>query len=106
MTNMVPQIQVPIYSTLAHDQDMAELIEMFVAEVPDKLTRLDALLQAEDWNELKRLSHQLKGSAGGYGFGVVTAGAQKLEATLQNGDEVEVIFARAQELMSLLAAIR
>ncbi len=103
---MVPQTIVPIYSTLAHDHDMAELIEMFVAEVPEKLTRLEALLQAEDWNELKRLSHQLKGSAGGYGFGVVTAGAQKLEATLQNSDDVEIIGARVLELMSLLAAIR
>lgn len=96
----------PIYSTLADDPEMAELVEMFVDEAPEKLERLETLLAAEDWDELKRLAHQLKGAAGGYGFAVVTDCAQRLESTLQKQDDVEVIQLRAQELISLLAAIR
>lgn len=97
---------VPIYSTLADDPEMAELVEMFVDEVPEKLERLETLLSAEDWDELKRLAHQLKGAAGGYGFAVVTDCAQRLESSLQKPGDVEAIQLRAQDLMSLLAAIR
>jgi|SRR4051812_2071887 HPt (histidine-containing phosphotransfer) domain-containing protein len=74
-----PESAGPIYSALAIDPDMAELVALFVAELP---SRVDAIRQAatpNDWNEVRLLAHQLKGAGGSYGFPQITAAAAELE---------------------------
>lgn len=58
----------PIYSTLANDPDLGELVEMFVDEMPGRIEKIIDLLNNSQWEELRRAAHQLKGAAGSYGF--------------------------------------
>jgi CHASE3 domain sensor protein/CheY-like chemotaxis protein len=53
-----------LVSELADDEDMLELIEMFVGDFPDRIAELERAIDERDIAELARLAHQLKGSAG------------------------------------------
>jgi HPt (histidine-containing phosphotransfer) domain-containing protein len=64
-----PTPHTPLRSSLAGDPDMAELVDMFLEELPQRLTVLTTAVDAGDIETLRRLAHQLKGAAGGYGFG-------------------------------------
>lgn len=71
-----------VYSTLARDEDLAELVEMFVDELPDRLETLKSQFENSQWDELRRTAHQLKGAAGSYGFDQVTPLAARLERSV------------------------
>ena len=75
-----------IYSSLATDEDLAEIVEMFVDEMPGRVDTLRRQYDQSDWEELRRTSHQLKGSAGSYGFGQITPAAAQLETALRDGE--------------------
>lgn len=67
------------YSALSNDADLAELIELFVQELPERLANLERCLDQGNWPELARFSHQLKGAGGSYGFPQLTPVAAQLE---------------------------
>lgn len=93
----------PILSTFADDPDMRELVEMFVAEVPDKINAFEAHASTRNWPKLKQLSHQLKGSAGGYGFEAITPLAQRLEMAVNPVQpDVQEVDACIQQLVEVL----
>jgi HPt (histidine-containing phosphotransfer) domain-containing protein len=73
----------PIVSQLAHDADMAELIEMYIAEMPARAEKLGACISARDWKALTTIAHQLRGSAGGHGFPTLGACAGALEDAMR-----------------------
>ncbi|MEM7227484.1 MAG: Hpt domain-containing protein [Planctomycetota bacterium] len=75
-----------LISEFASDPDMMELVNYFLDELPDRVQRLQNAYEASDVTQLKTLAHQLKGSAGGYGFPTITESAAELERTVL-GDE-------------------
>lgn len=72
----------PIRSSFAGDAEMAELVALFVAEMPGRVETLEALWREQALEDLRRAAHQLKGSGGGYGFAPLSEAAGALEATL------------------------
>lgn len=92
-----------VYSDLADDADLGELVELFVAELPERLERLVRQFDDGNRSELRRTVHQMKGAAGSYGFHAVTPLAARLEQSLQNdGPEAQV----KTELEALLELCR
>src|SRR5262249_13984350 len=75
----------PLQSTLADDPDMAELIAAFVEGLGERIRALREAWSGEDRDLLGRLAHQLKGSAGGYGFPTLGSTAADLEQALRQG---------------------
>ena len=75
----------PLYSQLPEDADMRELIEWFVADVGKDAIRIERALEEGDHDRLAVLAHQLKGSAGSYGFPEVTQLAGRLEQIVREG---------------------
>lgn len=71
-----------IYSKFAGDEDWQELLDEFVAELPQRLAALDTALSTDDKSSLSVLVHQLKGACGSYGFDEVTSLAGELEGVL------------------------
>lgn len=76
----------PLFSTLADDEDMMELVAFFVDELKHRVQSLESAFANGNADELKTLSHQLKGAAGGYGFPAITAVAAELEDELKKGE--------------------
>ena len=66
-------------SPLAGDPELRELIEQFVAELPERLARMRSAACADNLPEVGRLAHQLKGAGGSYGFPQISAAARELE---------------------------
>src|SRR5262249_50687668 len=91
-----------IESSFADDPRMVEAIDRFVSRLPE---RVDALLHAAssgDRPTLQREAHQLKGAAGGYGFGTRTDAAAALEQELRLGaDPLDPDLPALRELIDL-----
>ena len=96
----------PIISSFASDPDMLELVEIFVSEVPDKVDRIRNCESSQNWDELKRAAHQLKGSAGGYGFDALTPVADQLERSLQGEPDPVRVSRLTEILVSQLLLLR
>ena len=67
------------YSKLAEDPDCAELVELFVHDLSDRLAELRQAQSDCDWDTVGCLAHQIKGAGGSYGFPGLTAAALDLE---------------------------
>jgi HPt (histidine-containing phosphotransfer) domain-containing protein len=78
-----------LVSELADDPDMTDLLEMFVAELPGRIAAFEKALTEQDVQTLARLAHQLKGSAGGYGFPTITQAAQDLETSAKAQEDLD-----------------
>ena len=74
-----PAMPEPLVSQFASDPEMAEIVAIFVAEVPDRIRSLRVAWAAGDRRQIRTLVHQMKGAAGGYGFPVVGEAAAALE---------------------------
>jgi histidine phosphotransfer protein HptB len=75
----------PVYSALSEDPDLAELVDLFVRDVPDRVAALEAALDTRNWDAVRVLAHQLKGAAGSYGFPELTRRARTLESAVREG---------------------
>ncbi len=111
-TTMIPPQSMPAppaqsyFSTLAGDPDLAEIVEMFVDEMPGRIRGLQQQFVSNDWDELARLAHQLKGAAGSYGFDQITPYAARLERAVRNGQPMNEVRAAHNELCSACARVR
>lgn len=91
----------PIYSILASDEDLRELVAMFVDEMPERTGRFRRCFEDRDWPELQRVAHQLKGSAGGYGFASLSVAAAELEALVKTGRPEDRIAEAMERLIAM-----
>lgn len=88
-------------SEFADDAEMVELVEMFVQEMPVRVASFQKALEAKDLQTLKMLAHQLKGSAGGYGFPAITEAAKELEAAAKAAEGLEKLEAQVRDIVGL-----
>ncbi|MDR0337307.1 MAG: Hpt domain-containing protein [Planctomycetaceae bacterium] len=91
----------PIYSTLASDEELREILALYVGEMPDRIFRLESECVARNWSELCRVAHQLKGSAGSHGFAEISLAAAKLETAIKTQLPEQQITVIVQHLTDL-----
>jgi signal transduction histidine kinase/CheY-like chemotaxis protein len=58
----------------------------FAQSLPERLMLLNNAIHGRDWDELGRLAHSLKGTAGSFGYHGVTHAARELEQAAKHGD--------------------
>lgn len=95
-----------IYSTLNDDEDLLDLVDLFVSEIPQRTAKLVELMSQRDIEELGRFAHQLKGAAGSYGFDVVTPYAARLEQAARSGESIEEVQAALTEVVEVCGRLR
>lgn len=69
------------------DQDIQDLIPQFMENRRLDLMELDNLLNQKNFDQIARLAHKIKGTAGGYGFAELSSFASELEASAKQKDE-------------------
>lgn len=74
-----------LVSTFATDPEMAELVGLFVGEIPDRIRAIQEAWSSGSLAELARVAHQLKGSCGGYGFPSIGDQAARVEGLIKSG---------------------
>lgn len=76
----------PVVSTLADDEDMAPLIDHFVAGLRDKVSQLAVAHNLRDTATLQNIVRRLRAEAGSYGFEIISRRAAYVEALLSVGE--------------------
>jgi HPt (histidine-containing phosphotransfer) domain-containing protein len=83
MSTSPQQDRSPLRSTLEGDPDMAELVSLFVGELPQRIAALRQAWDQRRTDDLRRLAHQLRGSCASYGFPIIGTVAGKLEDSIR-----------------------
>jgi len=96
----------PIYSALGGDEDLAEIVEMFVDEMPTRISALLGYLDNSDWEALRVTAHQLKGAAGSYGFTPISPCAATLEDSIREEASEERIQEAVEDLVAMCRRAR
>jgi histidine phosphotransfer protein HptB len=95
-----------LYSSLAADPELGEIVGMFVEEMPGRVVSLLERLSKKDWDGLRQSAHQLKGAAGSYGFGAISPCAGHLESVIRDAEPEERIRQAVMELVDLCGRVR
>ncbi len=95
-----------VHSQPVLDPGFAELVEMFAAEMPGRAAALESALGRQEWDELRRCAHQLKGSASSYGFPQITQAAGSLEMAIQRREDPANIGSLAAKLAKLCRQVQ
>lgn len=95
-------------SEFADDPEMTELIGIFLDELPARIDAMRAAADASRLDALITMAHQLKGSAGGYGYSPIGLAAGKVEHRLRTGgaDPALALDAVGRELSDLIEMCR
>ncbi len=96
----------PLYSTLAQDPDLGEIVELFVEEMPNRVSTILDRLKASDWEGLRQVVHQLRGAAGSHGFGPITDSAARGEEAVGESRPEDEIRRSVQALVELCGRAR
>lgn len=80
---------------------MAELVDMFVDELPTRVEAVRRALRDREWSRLKSIAHQLKGAAPGYGFDEIGDAAHTVELQTDTETGTEVLHEAVEQLISL-----
>ena len=80
-----------------------EITAMFLDSIPDYLADLESSLKDEDWDELRKLAHTLKGTASTLMFSDIAKKAEALQFALDEAD-LDRIPEISQELTEALKA--
>ena len=80
----------PVTSRLASQPQFRPTIKKFVARLDEQLERMEARLEAGQYNELTALAHWLKGSAAMVGFDAFAGPADTLELLAGEGKTEEM----------------
>lgn len=95
-----------IYSSLADDPCMGELVEMYIEEMPARIAALEQAFASGDREALRTVAHQMRGAAGSYGFETMTVSAGILETAIHAGESPEAVQRAFGELISACRRIR
>ncbi len=90
-----------IVSTFADDPEMADLVELFTGELPKRIESIESAFEAQSWDSLRTIAHQLKGSAPSYGFESIGQAAGKVEHGVVAGPDAESLRGDVEALLSL-----
>ncbi len=91
----------PIYSQLADDPDLAELVPIFLSEVPGRIEAMQRAMDQANLADLRQMVHQLKGTAGNFGFPSITERAAELEKYIKAEADLEIIRHTFEEVIDL-----
>ncbi|MEJ2179476.1 MAG: ATP-binding protein [Gammaproteobacteria bacterium] len=77
----------------ANDPEFQELVQQFVAGLPEMVSNISNAIEKQDWDNAQLLSHNLKGVGGNYGFPAVSHIAQHLISNIKNQqyEELELL---------------
>lgn len=91
----------PVYSALAAEEDIREIIVLYVDEMPERVDKLQNAFDEKNWDELRTAVHQLKGSAGSHGFAELSRAALELENALKSSQAEDQIAETLRNLIEL-----
>jgi len=65
------------------DDELRPIIDQFVASLPDRVTQLKQFSEQNQWQEVQKIAHQIKGIAGSLGYPELTEKAKLLDVAIK-----------------------
>jgi HPt (histidine-containing phosphotransfer) domain-containing protein len=96
----------PLPSTLPATSRLRGLIGTFLASLEEDVATMEACLREEDLLGLATQAHQVKGSAGMYGYPTITAAAAELEERVNANAALDDVRAGVRSLIDLCRQAR
>ena len=91
----------PLESTLADDEAMLPLITEFLRLLTTQMDLVTKACDRGDFAQLSSTVHQIKGSAGTFGYDVISEQAIRIERAIKENRNREEIGLRTRELLKL-----
>jgi signal transduction histidine kinase/CheY-like chemotaxis protein/HPt (histidine-containing phosphotransfer) domain-containing protein len=101
-----PSAGPPVAGADAVASAMRKAVEGFINRLPARVVSLTSLVQTGETEELRRLTHQLKGAGAGYGFPQITEIAARVESLIKGSEELDKIRIGVDELVELIRSIK
>lgn len=95
----------PIYSEFADDIEWRELLEDFVALIPQRVASIRTGMDAADVAGVRTVVHQLRGACGSYGFHTLTKPAALLESAIEMNKCLSAHQTQIAEFIQMLECI-
>jgi HPt (histidine-containing phosphotransfer) domain-containing protein len=89
------------------DPDLAALIPDFLQSIRDQIPHLSELLHDDNYVDIQKIGHSLKGVGGGYGFQRITDLGAQIEQSARNSqhDGIEIGIADLQDYLARVQII-
>ncbi len=97
----------PIKSVLLEDDpEIIELVHNYIKNLPEVLKHVEEALKQKNWERLKDLAHQIKGTGGNFGFVELSnlAGTIEFQAMNMNMDELGGLFEKLSHVCERIIA--
>lgn len=94
-----------VVSKIFRDPNLGSLVQMYVEEMPERISTFAASYEAQNWDALRTLAHQTKGAAGSYGFEILSILASELEMACRQAGSQEAIRHRYQRLVEAMKRV-
>ena len=72
------------------EQDFAEFIPAFLAEVATDIVSMQEALARQDFEAIRKQSHRIKGAGGGYGLELISTMARQVEVAAKAGEAKQI----------------
>lgn len=95
-----------LYSELDGEADLLPLITLFVEDLPERCKKLQTAALEQDLTQVQWLAHQLRGVAGGFGFGSLTDAAGTLEDSITRGEHLDIVSGHLAALLEMCSRVR
>jgi hypothetical protein len=89
------------------DPDIEDLIPMFLENRHGDVEKIKRLLKEENFEEIRKVGHSMRGAGEGYGFDEITEIGREMEAAAKNKDNLEVgkLNMRLAEYLSVVKVV-
>ena len=95
-----------VYSVYGDDPNLAELVDIFVSELPRRVETLQSHAEVEDWESLSRVAHQINGNASSYGFPQLSTLAGRIEYACRGTNPTDMIMQSLDNFIEYCEHIR
>jgi PAS domain S-box-containing protein len=66
-------------------EELKPIIAEFISNLPERIAQMRAFSKNAQWDEVRKIAHQIKGIAGSMGYPVLTEKAKKLDMIIKDG---------------------
>jgi HPt (histidine-containing phosphotransfer) domain-containing protein len=109
---MVPFMNTPqklhgprLRSSMADEPGFRELLDQYVDELPAQVERIETALSGGDLAALRRELHDVRGTAGGFGYRLFTDHATELNARAASAKSMAEVESDVCRLVDLLRSV-
>lgn len=95
----------PIKSVFAHDTAIQATFPIFIKHLHQACESLQSAISSERWEDVKKVAHKAKGSAGSYGYPALVEVAKSLEDEANHGQRLSVGETLIKEFLEIVGRI-